>query len=489
MIHEIGRGGMATVYEVEHLVTGARLALKALHRHLADSYSIVERFRREARISAAVKSPHIAEVIDADLTGDSTPFLVMERLQGEDLEAVLRRSGLLSPARVLSLMLQVARGLSQAHGAGFVHRDLKPENLFLHHPPQGSPVVKILDFGIAKALDESHGPALTRQSSVLGTPHYMAPEQAYGDEVTVRTDVWAMGIIAFRLLTGQHFWQGQSRQALMAELLEVPPAPSTRAHLPPGFDAWFARSCHADPAQRFPSVMEQVVDLAVALEVGATPAPGVGPSDAPSPQPMVLAPGLRQAPPATPATFPERALHAETPIGMSADRVASPATSVLGVIGLVVIMLFAAGVAAVTVRAVRHNQPASAVPSEPDAVEETEPGPRSAPDGPPFVETAGVLGAVDKPAIVGTVESHMDEVLACYRRALSRRPTLVGRLTLMATIDAKGRVTTSMMALPGLDDAPLRACIATRAQAWAFPPPEQEIASFQYTFELGRRAR
>ncbi|MCA9621793.1 MAG: serine/threonine protein kinase, partial [Myxococcales bacterium] len=170
VIHEIGRGGMATVYEVEHLVTGARLALKALHRHLADSYSIVERFRREARISAAVKSPHIAEVIDADLTGDSTPFLVMERLQGEDLEAVLRRSGPLSPARVLSLMLQVARGLSQAHGAGFVHRDLKPENVF----ETRAGTVKLLDFGLAASMDDAFLSKITQSQQILGSLPYMA---------------------------------------------------------------------------------------------------------------------------------------------------------------------------------------------------------------------------------------------------------------------------------------------------------------------------
>ena len=191
---------MGVVYEVEHVRTGQRLALKVLTQQPGAS---VERFKREARAASRIQSEHIVRVTDADVAPElgGAPFLVMELLEGADLERVTGTEPA-APADVLVWLRQVARALGKAHAAGIVHRDLKPENLFLTRREDGSPLVKILDFGIAKMAAEVT--VLTQSDSFLGTPGYMAPEQtdSRGPPVTFRADLYALGLIAFKLLTG-----------------------------------------------------------------------------------------------------------------------------------------------------------------------------------------------------------------------------------------------------------------------------------------------
>jgi serine/threonine-protein kinase len=256
---------------VEHERTGARFALKVLKGHVAFlDRSTLDRFRREARVSALVKSEHIVRVIDADVAPelDDAPFLVMDLLEGSDLGA-LSGSSPQPPEAVVAWLRQVARALDKAHALGIVHRDLKPENLFLARRPDEPPIIKILDFGIAKihAPTESHQ---TATGTVVGTPLYMSREQALGapDQVGPPTDMWAIAMIAFKLLAGREYWDPSNVVRLLADLVYKPiEAPSARGvDLGPAFDAWFLRSCHVDPRKRWSTTCEQVDALAVAVD-------------------------------------------------------------------------------------------------------------------------------------------------------------------------------------------------------------------------------
>jgi eukaryotic-like serine/threonine-protein kinase len=267
----LGQGAMGTVYVVHHVNTGEKLALKLLDPALAVDPHAVERLRAEARVPIRIGSEHVVRVIDADVSRElNVPFLVMELLNGRDLETEVTERGALAAADVVCYLEQVARALERAHALGIVHRDLKPSNLYLTRRADGTPLVKILDFGIAKLTD---GTASKRpqRSGVFGTPLYMAPEQAEssGSEVGPAADLWALGLIAFRLLTGIRYWRGDTLGTLMKELLEEPMRrPSERApQLSPAFDVWFERACDRDPRHRYPSASAMVAELANALGV------------------------------------------------------------------------------------------------------------------------------------------------------------------------------------------------------------------------------
>jgi serine/threonine-protein kinase len=270
---------MGTVYLVEHLHTGEQLALKLLHAGAAVAEN-VERFKREARASARIKSESVVRVTDADVAPelDGAPFLVMELLVGEDLEQLIERAGAQPFHRVVWMLAGVARALDKAHAIGIVHRDLKPENLFLHRLDDGREIVKIVDFGISKmtgaagAAGGVSAAKMTQTGAIFGTPYYMAPEQAKGDHARIgpSTDMWAIGLIAHRLLSGQGYWTAQTLAELMVQLLAEPLAPPSRGApwLPPSFDAWFMRSCERDASLRWGSVTQQIAELAGALGVG-----------------------------------------------------------------------------------------------------------------------------------------------------------------------------------------------------------------------------
>jgi eukaryotic-like serine/threonine-protein kinase len=228
-IRLIASGRMGTVYEVEHLVTGERLALKVLWSNANASPEALARFKHEVRASARIRSDHVVRVTDADVVPElgNVPFLVMELLEGTDLERASTPDPP-TPAVVIEWLRQVARAIDKAHRAGLVHRDLKPENLFLTTAGDGEPLVKVLDFGIVKMIEEGTGATGTRQ--ILGTPKYMAPEQASAKaQITPATDLCALGLIAYRLLTGESYYQG-GIMVILGELLhgELQP-PSERA--------------------------------------------------------------------------------------------------------------------------------------------------------------------------------------------------------------------------------------------------------------------
>jgi serine/threonine protein kinase len=271
---ELGRGGMAAVYEAEHVNIGKRVAVKVLAAELANSAIVIERFLREARAAASVKSPYIVEVYDSGRLEDGRPFIAMELLEGESLYDRMARVRLIDPATTVRIIGQVAKGLMKAHAIGIVHRDLKPENIHLCKGEDGEEVVKILDFGLAKfyspmKTDEKTA-RLTREGAVFGTPAYMSPEQVKGQgNVDHRADLWALGCMAYECLTGRPVWNTEQGVAMTFAAIATSPLPLPsrfRPDLPPRFDAWFKRALERSADARFQSAKELADELARALD-------------------------------------------------------------------------------------------------------------------------------------------------------------------------------------------------------------------------------
>jgi serine/threonine protein kinase len=268
-------GGMGAVYEVLDTKTRRRRALKIMLPSIVSDADMRARFRLEAIVTANIESEHLVEAFDADVdAATGIPFLVMELLKGADLAQTLVAKGRLSAREAVVFLYQAALALERTHAAGIVHRDLKPENLFLTQRDDGSPRIKILDFGIAKVLDQGTQASTTRS---LGSPLYMAPEQVRGDaSIGPRADLYALGHMAYSLLVGEAYWQQEARgeggvYAMIVRAMQGAEEPATaRAHrrevvLPSAFDAWFARATAVDPAARFPNALACVTELAAAL--------------------------------------------------------------------------------------------------------------------------------------------------------------------------------------------------------------------------------
>lgn len=278
VIQPIGEGNMGTVYLVEHVYTGEELAMKVLQAHTGANAKLVKRFKREAWLPSRIRSDHVVRVIDADVSPElnNAPFLVMELLRGSNLEAYVQAKGSLPPSEIVGIFWQIADALSKAHAIGIVHRDLKPENIFLHEHFDGRVIVKLLDFGISKMTGEGLGniaeAGLTRTGAVLGTPLYMPPEQATGNVALIgpASDLWALGLIAYRLLTGAIYWKSMTMAELLVEVLSKPMDPPSQrnARAPAAFDPWFFQACDRDPGKRFASVWDLVKALARALGIG-----------------------------------------------------------------------------------------------------------------------------------------------------------------------------------------------------------------------------
>ncbi|WP_437321334.1 protein kinase domain-containing protein [Sorangium sp. So ce385] len=294
VVRSIKAGGMGAVYEVVDEVTDRRRALKVMLPGSIQDPGMRARFAQEAKITGAIESDHIVPVSDAGIDADSgMPFLVMDLLQGEELASLSARRGPLPPAEVVLYLSQVARALDKMHAAAIVHRDLKPANLFLTRRDDGSPCVKVLDFGLAKIAAQS---SMADRTAILGTPLYMAPEQIRGDgAVGPKADIHALAHVAFTLLVGSPYWLTEANvlpsvfallQRMAAGLPEPASARAARrrsARLPPAFDAWFQQATAIDPRDRFDRATTAVTQMAEALGASApsspppTPVPPTGP--------------------------------------------------------------------------------------------------------------------------------------------------------------------------------------------------------------------
>jgi serine/threonine-protein kinase len=249
----IGTGGMGNVVRASHLYLHQPVAIKVLLAQMADSDSTKQRFLREAQATVRLKSEHSARVMDVG-TVEGVPFMVMEFLDGNDLNQILRHHGPQEPAVVVDLMLQACEGIAEAHALGIVHRDIKPSNFFITRRPDGSMLLKILDFGISKTPVGYED--LTGTQTVIGTPSYMAPEQMKsGRSADPRSDIWSIGVVIYQLLNGRLPFAGETYAELVLKVGLEPPEP-IHVPLPTGLAEVILRCLEKDPNLRHQNVGE-----------------------------------------------------------------------------------------------------------------------------------------------------------------------------------------------------------------------------------------
>lgn len=248
----IGRGAMGVVYEVEHSAIGKHLAMKVLSSDIALCRDAGARFEREALAASRLQSPNTVQVCDYGVS-EGIVYLVMELVQGEPLSHVLRREGPMAPRRLAKIAIQICSSLAEAHEKGVVHRDIKPDNVMLIKAADGSDIVKVLDFGLAKLRELDGSSQVTSHGMVLGTPHYMAPEQIRGEAVDGLTDVYSVGALMYVALTGHHPFDGKPTDVLVSHLSAAPQPPMKRfpeLNIDAGMNAIVMQSLRKDPKAR-----------------------------------------------------------------------------------------------------------------------------------------------------------------------------------------------------------------------------------------------
>lgn len=255
----IGKGGAGLVMAVRHTELDELYAIKVLLPQSLEDEEAVNRFTREARTSVRLKGEHVVRVHDVGRLENGAPYMLMEHLKGKDLKKVVRERGPLPLEEAIFYLLQTCEAIREAHDLGIIHRDLKPSNLFLTFRPNGTPCVKVLDFGISKQLSGRQSLDLTKTDTVLGSPYYMSPEQmARSRDADARSDIWALGCVFYELLTGTVPFEGDTLTEIVAAVLQEDPKPpsSLRPGLPPSADALILRCLQRKPDARFQTIAE-----------------------------------------------------------------------------------------------------------------------------------------------------------------------------------------------------------------------------------------
>ncbi len=515
----LASGGMGSVYVAEQLSTGKRRALKVLHPQFVRDESGRRRFAQEARVGGEINSDHVVEVVGAgvdDATG--TPWLAMELLEGQDLAAFVQARGRLDPPTTRAVLEQLCDALARAHASGVVHRDLKPENVFIAAPRRrGVPfTLKILDFGIAKIVQENR--AAATGSMTIGSPLWMAPEQAVtAAPISPATDVWAVGLIAFWLFTGVSYWSNApsgsafNLPALLVEVMTAPLESATvraqrmgvSAALPMGFDGWFAGCVTRDPGSRFAHAGVAFEALDALLGARAS-APGTVPLSAPPAPPMGTMPmRVEAAPPqgyapAAPPPSPRR--RTSVVYGLAS----------IALVGLFAAIGFSTAADAPLPTPTTETEPlpppaaapttASPVIPTPPSVPTPLPRPAAMPAPPArgggeIVRTrtirgnvtlgsgdaVGGEGEVDASRVASLVRGQLGGIRSCYERALPNNPTLAGRIDVRFTISPSGSA--SGVDARGMSEAPeVGLCIASAIRRVSFPAPTGGAVAFSFPF-------
>jgi serine/threonine-protein kinase len=265
---EIGRGGMGIVFAAQHVDLDQPVAVKILHEYAAYDQDAVARLLREARAAARITSNHVVRVMDVGALPDGGAYITMELLDGHDLADILREHGPLSIDDAVDYLVEACDAVAAAHAAGIVHRDLKPANLFVSQTPDGTSEIKVLDFGVSKVVPksgEAEAPGvLTQTGQIFGSPNYMSPEQLRSaTDVDGRTDIWALGVVFYELVSGKLPFGGTSMADVLAAVVRDPPAPLSKVcpEVPPELEQIIARCLEKEAGDRF----ETVVELANAL--------------------------------------------------------------------------------------------------------------------------------------------------------------------------------------------------------------------------------
>lgn len=255
----LGAGGMGVVVAALQLDLDRRVALKFLLPKVLERGDVLVRFSREARAAAKLESEHVARVLDVGALGNDMPYIVMEFLEGQDLSRLLAARGPLPPAEAVGYVLEAAEAVAEAHSHGIVHRDLKPANLFLAKRARGTPIIKVLDFGLSKFSGLAGEDSVTSASGMLGSPAYMSPEQLMSSRaVDARSDIWSLGVALYELLTNRTPFARERMPELVAAILHAKAVPLTQSWpgLPPGLALAIERCLEKEPARRFANLAE-----------------------------------------------------------------------------------------------------------------------------------------------------------------------------------------------------------------------------------------
>ncbi len=265
ILRRIGRGGMGEVFLAEHAAIGKHVAVKILSEDFARKPRIVQRFLQEARAASLIRHENVVDITDFGHTPSGLPFLTMEYLDGEDLKAMLRREIRLPWPRARRILLQVLAALEVAHNNGVIHRDIKPDNCFRLTRGDNVDFIKVLDFGIAKVLGDEIDQALTQTGVVMGSAEYMSPEQAKSEPIDARTDLYAVGVILYQMLTGRVPFRANGFMGTLSKhIMEPPPLPrqvAPEAKISRQLEQLVLRALAKDPGQRFQSAREFIVAL------------------------------------------------------------------------------------------------------------------------------------------------------------------------------------------------------------------------------------
>jgi eukaryotic-like serine/threonine-protein kinase len=267
----LGRGGMGLVVAAEHIQLQERVALKFLRLDTETPHEFQQRFVREAQVTAKLRGEHVARIRDFGVLEEGTPYMVMEFLEGTDLRKLLKQFGKLPVESALDYVMQACEGVAEAHAVGVVHRDLKPSNLYLTKRPDGSDLIKILDFGVAKMVQGTDHDELTAAGMLLGSPRYMSPEQLKGSkDIDARADIWSMGAIMYELLAGRAPFLAQTTAALCVKILsneQPPPMSAERSDVPPELEAVILGCLERDFTKRIPDVAALAGRIADAMKL------------------------------------------------------------------------------------------------------------------------------------------------------------------------------------------------------------------------------
>ncbi len=418
----LGDGGMGAVYEATHERLGTRVAIKVLHAEIASRPGIVDRFLQEARVSAQIRSAHVAQVIDVDRTPEGDAYMVMELLEGETLLALLERERKLSTGVASAFTLQILEALEAAHELGVVHRDLKPENVFVTHGTQKT-VVKLIDFGIAKVRRDGEA-NLTLAGVTMGTAEYMAPEQAFSaDRADARSDLYAVGVMFYEMLSGTRPVLGDDPRviAMKVERGDVKPLVHALPSVPPPIAGFAHRAMAARAEMRFQSAAEMrlALEKLVGHDAGGTLPLPLGATSARQSAPATnrdAAPPLTVAPSTLRGTPVEHAVYGAPPLPLDSEPPPPPpgTASVVPLIGLAVLL----GVGAIVALALAQHPHASTTQEAPSATS-------SAP-------AAGSLAVIPS-ATVSAVDDHPTTL-----RPLTKTPTTVASRSVKLDAGAAG---------------------------------------------------
>ncbi|MEO7035412.1 MAG: serine/threonine-protein kinase [Polyangiaceae bacterium] len=464
LLQKLGEGGMGSVWRAEHLTLRSQVAIKLIDPSLATTNDARDRFLREAQSAASLRSPHVVQILDHGVD-EGTPYIAMELLDGESLGERLARVGRLEPSEAARLLVQIGRAVGRAHDSRIVHRDLKPDNVFIVRNDDEE-IAKVLDFGIAKLSTQGIDDAATggtRTGAMLGTPYYMSPEQAEGARsLDHRSDIWAMGVIAFECLLGRRPFDGETIGGLVLSICSRPlPVPSSCGLVPASFDAWFARACCRDVNGRFTSAREASAELKRLCEDGSISV------EQPTLQNPTHEPVESSAPDVAEAGRPRSTVSARSLAAVSSSQQGSDASVALmrsrrramAAVGIVVLL---AGAAFALRRNSSHPQdPLASVASVGTVVVVPPPAAIHATPEVPLVAPARVVSVESIPTV--------DPVA-------STRPTLAKPARSTTSVAAKGSV-----AIPiNLDAMPSEAPQPKRTVPPAPPTPAIDIPANPY---------